>query len=302
MIWHKFYLAIGLFCCSVSAHAECGATGMFLQVLGSGGPAPDVGRASSSYLVWVEGKARLMVDAGGGAFLRFAESKAKIEDLDAILLTHLHADHAGEMPTLIKGAFFTKRTRPLTIIGPTGGGQFPGVQEFMRDLLNSDTGAFRYLSGYLDGSGGLFKLNIKELDSHKGKTGLVKLADIQIQSVGVEHGAVPAVGYLITLRGKTLAFSGDQNGKNPAFGALIKQADRLVMTHAIPEAADDVAARLHARPSEIGALAQTAGVKQLVLSHLMQRSLATLDDNIKGVRAQYTGDVQVAQDLMCLPM
>lgn len=172
----------------------------------------------------------------------------------------------------------------------------------MRDLLNPDTGAFRYLSGYLDGSGGLFKLDIKELDSHKGKVSQVQLDDIQIQSVGVEHGAVPAVGYLIRLRGKTLAFSGDQNGNNPAFGALIKQADRLVMTHAVPEAADAVATRLHARPSEIGALAQTAGVKQLLLSHLMQRSLDTLDDNLKSIRARYKGDVKVAQDLMCLPM
>ena len=302
MTWRKFYLALALSCLSVPAFAECGATGLFLQVLGSGGPAPDVGRASSSYLVWVDGKARLMVDAGGGAFLRFAESKARLEDLDAILLTHLHADHAGELPTLLKGAFFTQRTRPLTIVGPAGGGQFPGVQEFLRDLLNPGTGAFRYLSGYLEGSDGLFKLDIQQIDSHKGKTSQLKLGDIQIQSVGVEHGAVPALGYLITLRGKTLAFSGDQNGNNPAFGTLIKQADRLVMTHAVPEATDEVAARLHARPSEIGALAQTAGVKQLLLSHLMQRSLATLDANLKGVRARYTGEVQVAQDLMCLPM
>ena len=302
MIWRQFYLALVLSCLSVPTLAECGPTGVFLQVLGSGGPAPDVGRASSSYLVWVDGKARLMVDAGGGAFLRFAESKARIEDLDAILLTHLHADHAGELPTLIKGAFFTKRTRPMVIIGPAGGGKFPGIREFMGDLLNAKTGAFRYLSGYLDGSEGLFKLDIKEFDSHKGKPSKLALDDIQIQSVGVEHGTVPAVGYLISLRGKTLAFSGDQNGNNPAFGALIKQADRLVMTHAVPEAADAAAARLHARPSEIAALAQAAGIKQVVLSHLMQRSLTTLDDNLKGIRARYTGEVKVAQDLMCFPM
>lgn len=69
------------------------ATGVALQVLGSGGPIADDGRASSSCLIWVDGKSRVLIDAGGGAFLRFGEARASSHDLDFIGLSHFHADH-----------------------------------------------------------------------------------------------------------------------------------------------------------------------------------------------------------------
>ena len=54
------------------------AQSISLQILGSGGPEFSQ-RASSSYIIWVDGKAKVLVDAGGGAFLRFSESGAKID-------------------------------------------------------------------------------------------------------------------------------------------------------------------------------------------------------------------------------
>jgi len=71
-----------------------------VQVLGSGGPVADDARASSAYLVWVDGRARALVDIGGGAVLRFAEAGADFRDLDAVLLTHLHADHSAGLSYL----------------------------------------------------------------------------------------------------------------------------------------------------------------------------------------------------------
>ena len=49
---------------AVAVAATCGATGVAVQVLGSGGPEMK-GRASSAYLIWQQGKARALVDAGG---------------------------------------------------------------------------------------------------------------------------------------------------------------------------------------------------------------------------------------------
>jgi hypothetical protein len=57
-----------------------------VQILGSGGPRTNGVRASSSYLLWVGSQARVLVDMGGGGFLRFGQSQAKLSDLMLTLL------------------------------------------------------------------------------------------------------------------------------------------------------------------------------------------------------------------------
>ncbi len=284
----------------LNAHAGCVGPAT-IQVLGSGGPDANDARASSGYLLWMEGEARLLVDAGGGVFLRFGEAKAKFESLDAIAITHLHADHVGELPVLLKSGFFSDRKRPIPIIGPTGGGQFPGMKEFMKAQFDKKRGAFRYLSGYLDGSGGSVRADIMEISatasSPKAAFGNERF---KLTAIGVKHGPVPALGYVVEAGGKRLAFAGDQNGDNPAFAAAIKDADVLVMDHAIPEMPDRTSGQLHARPSEIGMLAAKANVRQLVLSHNMARSLGPLQDNLTLIKQHYKGPIKVAEDLMCV--
>ena len=55
---------------------SCTGSAVAVQILGSGGPAIKSERASASYLLWVDGQAKMLVDMGGGAFLRFGQSPA----------------------------------------------------------------------------------------------------------------------------------------------------------------------------------------------------------------------------------
>lgn len=280
--------------------AACNAP-IAVQVLGSGGPDANDARASSGYVIWIDGAARLLVDAGGGVFLRFGEAKAKFESLDAIAITHLHADHVADLPALLKSGFFSERKQPLAIIGPSGNQAFPGMKPFMSALFDRKRGAFRYLSGYLDGSGGLVKLNIAELDAERtGPQRAFANERFKVTAIGVKHGSVPALGYLIEAGGKRIAIAGDQNGDNPAFATAIAKADVLIMDHAVPELTDPVSQQLHARPSEIGTLAAKANVNQLILSHNMSRSLTKLDESLAAIKERYSGPVKVASDLMCV--
>jgi hypothetical protein len=84
---------------SPQAFAACSGP-IAVQVLGSGGPDSNDARASSGYLLWLDGEARLLVDAGGGVFLRFGEAKAKFESPSPICTqitspTFRHCSKAG---------------------------------------------------------------------------------------------------------------------------------------------------------------------------------------------------------------
>lgn len=280
--------------------ADCGSTGIAVQVLGSGGPIADDARASSGYLVWVDGRARVLIDIGGGVFLRFGESAARIEDLELIALTHLHTDHAADLPALVKSGYFSERTRALTISGPDAGPGFPGIGEWLGALFDAEHGAWRYLAGALDGSAGQFALQPKPVAAASHRPVMVLASGgLRVEALGVPHGPVPALAYRVTVDGQRLVFGGDQNGSDERFWKFARDADLLVMALAIPERADPVARQLHAPPSIIGAGAARARVRRLLLSHFMERSLYSLDANLADVRRGYAGPVAVAQDLAC---
>lgn len=287
---------------SQPAWAICQAP-LAMQVLGSGGPVSDDARASSGYLVWIGGEARLLIDAGGGVFLRFGEAKARFDALDAIAITHLHADHVADLVAILKSGFFSDRTRALPVIGPSGGEAFPSIGEFMRAMFDPKRGAYRYLSGYLNGGDGLVEAPVTEVAANTSAPRLVLNNErFKLSAIGVKHGPVPALGYLVEAGDRRIAFAGDQNGDNPAFTRMIKDADVLVMDHAVPEMADPTSRQLHARPSEIGQLAAAASVKRLVLSHNMARSLEPLKDNLAIIGKYYTGPTIVADDLTCVDL
>jgi ribonuclease BN (tRNA processing enzyme) len=274
-----------------------------IQVLGSGGPQVNSTRASAGYLIWIDGKARALVDAGGGVFLRFGQAGARIEDLDVVALTHLHVDHSSDFPALLKAGYFSARRRGLPLLGPTGDGAFPGLQDWLNALLAEPDGAYHYLAGYLDGSDGLFGLDVREVDASARQPQTVfESPELVLKAVGVVHGSVPALGLLAIVKGHPVAFSGDQNGHNPAFARMISGAELLIMDYAIPEDAGRIAAALHARPSEIAQLAADADVHGLVLSHLMPRSERVLAASLAIIRKTYTGPLTVADDMLCLPL
>jgi len=274
--------------------------GIAVQVLGSGGPVADDARASTAYLVWADGVSRVLVDAGGGSFLRFGEAGASFTDLDFIGISHFHTDHSADLAALLKSGYFSDRTRPLALSGPGPGGPFPGLNGYLEALLDPENGAYGYLSGYLDGTDGLVKLVPMETTAAPGPITLVESKRLVVDSMNIPHGIVPALAYRLQIGGIKLVFGGDQNGSDPAFVDFAQEADLLVMHMAIPPDAGDVAKKLHPTPARIGAVAKAAGVKSLLLSHFMARSLHQLDRNVEIVRQVYAGRVVVAEDLACL--
>ena len=292
------FLFISVLPTSLAAAIDCHEQGVWLQVLGSGGPEINDGRASSGYLVWQDGHARILVDMGSGSLSRFEQSKASINDLDVVLLSHLHADHSNDLPALIKSSFFTRRDRDLPLYGPTGNDLMPSTTSFV-DKLFGEKGAFRYLNNFLDGTGSyrLLPFNVDVMS--KDIITIVDNNRYQISAIPVDHGPIPSIAWRVDINGKSLVFSGDMSNKKNVLWRLAKQADVLVAHHAIAEKANPIARNLHMPPSEIGRIAAKAAVKQLVLSHRMKRTLGKEKESLSIIGESYKGTIVFANDLQC---
>lgn len=284
-----------------TAHAAetCGRTGVWLQVLGSGGPELTDRRASSGYLVWRDGRARVLIDLGGGSLLNFERSGARIEDLQAILLTHLHVDHSADLPALIKASFFTERTAELPLYGPTGSSLFPNTTDFVKSLFASEIGAFRYLNGFLTGDAA-YRLSAHDVVAGGTKpTTVVSDERFRFTAIPVHHGPVPALAWRVDMGRHAIAVSGDMNGDNHTLEKLAAGADLLVAHNAVPEGAKGVERNLHMPPSVIGEIAAAARVKYLVLSHRMNRTLGRETESENYIRKRYRGPLKFANDGDC---
>jgi ribonuclease BN (tRNA processing enzyme) len=286
-----------------AAAQSCGASGLAVQVLGSGGPESQDKRASTSYLIWQDGKARIILDAGGGSALRFGESGAQMSQPDVFLFSHFHIDHSSDFPALVFSSWFEDRTRPLPVYGPAGNEFMPSTTEFVHDMFSDPHGAFRYLSELVEpGTGGSYQLQPHNVVAGSAPSLVFRNDTMTLYAVHVIHGGVPALAWRVEMGGKRIVFSGDTNGEGTGLTQLAMNADVLVAHNAVPEGATGVERHLHMPPSVIGTTAANAHVKELVLSHRMLRTLGKEGETETEIRKRYAGPVLWANDLDCFPV
>ncbi len=288
-----------------SATDVCGDD-IAVQVLGSGGPELQGGRAASGYTVWIDGKARVLVDLGPGAALRFAESGATVADLDVVLLSHVHADHTADLPALIESSWGRGRTRPLPLFGPDGSALMPSTVTLVRTLFDTTRGAYRHLGDVLSPRDrGPYKLRPLDVPTKRAQRKGPRVAAgfsnerVHTASVPVVHGNTPTLAWQVSVGDKRIVFSGDTNDQGGGLALLARGADLMILHHAIPEAASLTEAQLYMRPSTMGRIAADAGVKHLVLSHRTTRTLGREAETVKAIRQYYQGPISLADDLTC---
>ena len=291
-LWRKLFLL------SISSMAlVLGLPSQELKVtlLGTGTPQPTMNRFGPSILVEA-GDKRLLFDCGRGVTQRIEQLEIPFSQIDALFLTHLHADHIVGIPDLWLTGWARGRKVPLQVWGPSG----------TRAMMTHLSEAYQ------------FDIHIRQIDDRLPAQGVAVMANdieegvaydrdgIKVTAFLVDHGVVkPALGYRVDFRGHSVVVSGDTRYSENLI-RFSRNVDLL-----IHEVIDSDAFRAsnpwmsaerlqaieghHTSAEVAGTIFTQTHPKLAVYSHILP---GNSKDLVSLTRKTYSGPLEVGEDLM----
>jgi ribonuclease BN (tRNA processing enzyme) len=276
-----------------------------LILLGTGG-GPRVtkgGRSKSATLIVVKG-APYVIDCGEGVAQQLAEAGVQLNSLRNVLITHHHSDHNLDFGNLIYDAWVSGLSMPIDAYGPpplrTMVDAYWKLNKFDIETRIADEGRpdLRRM------------VNVHEFT----RSGIVlQNADVKVTATRVRHPPIiQAYAYRFDANDRSIVISGD-TAYSPELVELARGADVLVHEAMDPAGIETIIGRLpnaptlrehllasHTLVEEVGKVAAAAGVKTVVLSHLVPADDKSITDEMwmAGVRKHFTGQIIVGRDLM----
>jgi ribonuclease Z len=264
---------------------------MRVLLCGTGNPLPDRERADACTAIFAGGNFYL-VDTGAGAWKNLGLWHIPPARLAAVMFTHFHSDHIGELGDVNMQTWGQGRDHPLRVYGP------PGVEQVVGGFAQ----AYGLDEGYRIAHHGAALMSPAnwQMDPHTvkidtppgvspcagGTATVLEENGLKVTAFTVDHApVVPAYGYRFDYKGRSVVISGDTvkcaNLVAAAKGAdvLIHEAQAAHLVKMIQEAAENVGnarvakimadiRRYHTTPTEAAESANEAGVQLLVLSHI----------------------------------
>lgn len=285
----------------LASSAFAATPGTRVVLLGTkGGPTPSALRAPASVAIVFDGRLYL-VDCPNGVAGQLAKAAIKLDTLSHIFVTHNHSDHVLDAGSLLVLAWGSGLATPVRLHGP------PPLKQIVADSL----AASRY--------------DIAARMREEGRPPLAPLVSVRERSTGgsvyadgrvrvtstlVDHYTVkPAFAYRFDTPDRSIVVSGDTTYSDNLV-RLARGADVLIheamFVPAIDQLTGENAPRLkehllrsHSTTEQVGLVAARAGVKKLVLSHLVP-AFPTITDAmwLDGVRKHFRGEAIVGRDLM----
>ena len=273
---------------------------MELTLLGTGCPSVDHKRFGPSNLVSTK-NTKILVDCGSGITQRLHELGVSSADIDALLFTHLHSDHAVDLYQLIISSWHSYRIKPWEIYGPKG------TKKFVKKIMDAWADERKLRISYeARASAKAFDIQVTEFKS----IGNIKIKDLSIKYFEVDHKPVKyAYGFSFTNKNKKLTISGDTR---PCEN-LMKYAQKAdVLLHEVfiegeilqinkmrtKKTLHNVQS-YHTTSTQVGKVAFIARAKKLVLTHFVPTRFNK--NNLKKVvKKDFGKDPIIGEDLMTI--
>ena len=249
---------------------------MRATVLGSSCAIPRPGRACSSYLLEGDGQ-RVILDFGTGAFAS-ARAHLRAEEIDAIVISHMHADHFLDLIPLRYALKYGPRTngKRMVLLLP------PGGETVLRAISNA-------LSRE---PGGDFFNEVFELRNYDAESTL-SLGRAILRFTATQH-YIPTFACRYELGSASVVYSAD-TGPTASIAALARDAGLFLCEATLRDhGADPPGERGHLTAREAAEIARDAGVHRLAITHYPHES--TPDVLAAAVREVYEGEIAIVDD------
>ena len=263
-----------------------------------GGPTPSPFRAPASVAI-VTGGRLYQVDCPNGVAGQLAKAAIRLDQLSQVFITHNHSDHVLDAGSLLVLAWGSGLKSPVTVHGPPP----------LRQIVDRSLAASSYdIAVRIEEEARPPLVPLIHVEE-RSVAGLVyEDTRIRVTSAAVDHYTVkPAFAYRFDTPGRSIVVSGDttysENLVRLARGAdlLIHEAMYLPWVDQLAgdnESLKQHLLRSHSTTEQVGLVAARAGVKKLVLSHLVPAFPSITDDMwLEGVRKNFRGEAVVGDDL-----
>lgn len=285
----------------------------FVTLGTASGPIPRPDRAQPANLLR-SGEEMILVDAGDGAAQQVGKAGFAFEKIQSVFISHLHFDHTGGLFALLSRRFQVLAPAPITIYGP------PGTRATVDALVQAMLPAIEAAANIRERSRVSPAETVKVVELNDGWTG--RIGNIAITAVANSHYVLQGeskhrndtYAFRFDMPGRSIVYTGD-TGPSAAVEQLAKNVDVLfseIMDQngtlarlkasrpdVSPTALEAVSRHYHVQhlsPAEAGLMAQRAGAKALVLTHIGMNM-----DEIPAAKAaiamHYKGPVTFASDL-----
>ena len=273
---------------------------MELTLLGTGCPSVDHKRFGPSNLVSTK-NTKILVDCGSGITQRLHELEVSSADIDALLFTHLHSDHAVDLYQLIISSWHSYRIKPWKIYGPKG------TKKFVKKIMDAWADERKLRISYESrASAKAFDIQVTEFKS----IGNIKIKDLSIKYFEVDHKPVKyAYGFSFTNKNKKLTISGDTR---PCENLMKYAQQSDVLLHEVfiegeilqinkmrtKKTLHNVQS-YHTTSTQVGKVAFIARAKKLVLTHFVPTRF-NKNTLKKVVKKDFGKDPVIGEDLMTI--